>query len=197
MRFGAVILAAGTSARFGENKLLMPFGRSTVLETTISHFCRSDIDPIVVVTGAHAKSIGRRLKDGRVQLVINPLFGEGMSSSVRKGLESLPHGLDGAFICPGDLPAFHSRVVDRLVEAFQTGCPVVPVFHGRKGHPLLLDRAGVEEAITLFGDRILQRVLERRSHKIVYVEVDDEGILQDIDTREDYDRMAGGTAGGQ
>ncbi len=189
MTYSAVILAAGESGRFGENKLLQPFGDSTIIHTVVEKFTRPDIQDIMVITGAYADAISVVLTDPKIQCFFNTDFATGMSSSIRLAAAHVPSNVDAVVITPGDMPAFDSDTVGILLNRFDPGTIVIPRYEMKKGHPVVLDRRIFGECLTFEGEKILYGVIQRHAGQIRFVDVADEGVLLDIDTRSDYERL--------
>ncbi len=189
----AVILAAGESRRMGQPKMLLPFGRSTVLETVIANVLASPAEMTVVVLGAHRSRLIPLVRRYPVEIVVNPEPARGMLSSVQAGLRALPRAPGAVFIMPGDHPAVPAAVFSALAEArARSGRGlIVPVHQGRGGHPLLIDlryRAGIGRLNSEIG---LRGLLALHPGDVLRLETDAAGVLFDLDRPEDYRRAAG------
>jgi molybdenum cofactor cytidylyltransferase len=186
----ALILAAGESKRMGRPKMLLPFGGSTILETVIAAALRSSVDRTMVVVGAERERIGRVLENYPVEPVFNPDYGRGMLSSVQAGFEALPPEARAALVMLGDQPAVTESIIDTLIRAFtRTGSAlVVPVFSGRRGHPLLIGARFREEVRGLPPAIGLRQLVRDHPEAVLEVPVQEDGILQDIDDPGDYRR---------
>ncbi len=194
LRVGAVILAAGKSSRMGEAKQLLRLGEGTILERTVENVRRASVDEVVIVLGASADAIREQLPAvvmGGARLVVNPEYETGMASSLRAGLGALGSDVDAALIVLGDQPFVCPATLDRMVEEYRrTGAQIViPTHEGTRGNPVLLDRSLFGEAMALVGDIGCRAIFAKHPKEIVYVEVDDPGVLLDIDNREDYERL--------
>ena len=188
--FGAIVLAAGLSSRMMENKLLLPW---TDGEPIISHavkaYVDAGIDPIIVVTGRDADSVADALGAYQVTLAHNPDFATGeILSSVKTGLRSLPDALAATFIQPADMPCISTDVITQLAAQHDKGFNVAPVYKGRRGHPVLLDRVFWSDMLRLPADARPRAVIQGAREKLRLVEVDEKGVVLDIDTREAYQR---------
>lgn len=197
----ALILAAGQSSRMGQPKMLLPWGRESVLEHVISVFAAAGIEEIVVATGAVQQQIERILADlaGRypVRFVHNPDYQNGeMLSSLQCGLHALrtPHGrnADGepaaALVGLGDQPQVQERSIRLVCEAFtQTkSLLVVPSFQMRRGHPWLVSRPLWQDLLEMRSPHSPRDFLNAHAKDIHYVSVDTPSIFADLDTPEDY-----------
>ncbi|GAB4505164.1 MAG: hypothetical protein Fur0043_21590 [Anaerolineales bacterium] len=197
----ALLLAAGQSRRMGKPKMLLPWGKTTVLGQVIATLQAGGAERIVVVTGSGREEVEALVAQVAQQYTANvPLLytvynqdfvaGE-MLSSVQAGLRYLAENVpsaEGAFIAPGDQPQVQERSVRCVMQAYHSeGAPlVVPSFHRRRGHPWLAGRSHWEEILRLKPPASLRDFLNRHADAIRYVEVDDPGVLQDLDTPNDY-----------
>jgi len=175
-----VVLAAGLSTRSGQFKMTLPLGSKTVLERAIEGMAPF-VERVIVVTGWQAERL-RALLAGRadVTLVHNARYREGMFSSVCAGAAEVR--ARRFFLLPGDQPLVPAQVYARLLAA--EGTVVLPTYHGKKGHPVLLNRSLVPEILAQPPGTTLRDVIHRAGHTAV--EVDEEGILIDLDTVQDY-----------
>ncbi|MGA2820665.1 MAG: nucleotidyltransferase family protein [Anaerolineales bacterium] len=185
----AVILAAGKSNRMGGPKLLLPWGRSTVIGKIVTVLLEAKIDPIVVVTGAHRNQVLAALKGLAVLPAHNDRYERfGMTQSAQVGLQTLPGSSPATLIVLGDQPQLEPRIVCRLVEEWaRSQCPVaVPVFEGRRGHPLLLDRRLWPELLAMDPDRSIRDLVHRHLDELCEVVVESSSVLADLDTPAEY-----------
>ncbi len=184
----AIILAAGESKRMGQPKMLMPWGRSTVLQTVISTLQTAGVDDILVVTGGARKQI-EMLIGKSVQTVFNENYVQGeMLSSVQIGLAAKKHEASAALICLGDQPQVQVRSVQRILQEYkEVKAPIiVPSYQMQRGHPWLVARELWNELLKMRAPATPREFLNRHSKDIRYVELDTPTALQDIDTPEDY-----------
>jgi molybdenum cofactor cytidylyltransferase len=194
-RVGAIILAAGTSSRMGQAKQLLPLGSSTVLAQTLEHARAAGVDEVVLVLGSSAEPIRHQLSPSLlagVKVVVNQSYEQGMAGSLRAGLSVLDPQSAAALIILGDQPFTSPQTLDQIIRAYRdSGAPIViPTCQGTRGNPVLLDRSVFSEAMALEGDVGCRAIFGNYLERIVNVEVEDTGILLDIDDREDYERLA-------
>lgn len=191
MYLTAIILAAGRSARMGSpNKLLLPLGRRTILEGVVSKVCAAPVQDVIVVTGHEDRQIRDVLAGYEVRVAYNPEYASGMASSIRRGVLAARPETDAFLVCLGDMPFILPETIAYLVQSFEQQrhpAVVVPVVDERRGHPVLFDAAFRADLLQLRDDVGAQSVLAAHPEAAVFVEVGDEGILQDIDTQEIYD----------
>lgn len=193
-RVGAVILAAGKSSRMGEAKQLLRLGEKTVLGQTVENVRAARLDEIVIVLGAAAEAIREQLPAellGEARVLVNPEYETGMASSLQAGLAALGSDVEAALIVLGDQPFVRPSTLDRIVEEYRRTWAeiVIPMHEGARGNPVLLDRSVFAKAMTLEGDVGCRAIFAKHREGVVYVDVEDPGVLLDIDSREDYERL--------
>ena len=184
----ALILAAGQSKRMGRPKMLLSWGRTTVLGQVIDTFKKAGIEDILVVTGGAREQV-EALAGTAARTVFNPGFEEGeMLSSIQVGLAEMKPETEAVLIGLGDQPQVQKRSVKLVVEEYiKSKAPlVVPSFQLRRGHPWLVTRAYWDEILSMGSDDTLRNFLNRHSSEIRYVETNDPGILKDLDTPDEY-----------
>ena len=184
----AIILAAGESKRMGEPKMLMPWGKSTILQTVISTYQAAGLNDILVVTGGARQQV-ESLIGRTVQTIFNDAYDKGeMLSSIQVGLKAKMREASAALICLGDQPQVTERTVRSLCEAYlkNKSMLVVPSYEKQRGHPWLVARPLWEELLELKSPHTPRDFLKKHARKIHYVNVSTPGILEDIDTPEDY-----------
>ncbi|MCJ7652121.1 MAG: nucleotidyltransferase family protein, partial [Actinobacteria bacterium] len=148
--------------------------------------------PVLVVTGHEAAEIAAALCGLDISVVPNPSYEEGLSTSLRAGLEVLPPWIDGALICLGDMPRVEGRVLGALIAAFAgTGAICVPVNRGRRGNPVLWGRGYFAAMMRLSGDTGAKPLLSRHEDRLIEVEVDSDSIFEDFDEPADLARLGG------
>ena len=187
----AIVLAAGTSSRMGEPKQMLKLGPTTLFQAVLDKVVRSRVNEVIVVLGSSADEIIRRSTLGRAKVVINGDFVEGMSSSLRAGLRALNPESKAVLVVLADQPLLSEKTLNVMIEDYvRTRSPILaPKFRARRGNPVLFDRSLFSELQSLTGDRGAKSVVERHPDLLLEVPVEDEGVVLDIDTREDYDRV--------
>jgi molybdenum cofactor cytidylyltransferase len=187
-RVAAVVLAAGLSRRLGDdNKLLLDVGGEPMIRRVVDAVLGSAARPVVVVTGHEAARVREALSQRDVMFVHNQGYEEGLASSVRTGVAAVGDQADAAIMCLGDMPLVRSHHIDALIEAFERsvdGSICVPVFNGRPGNPVLWPARYFPELAQLSGDTGARAMLATHAASVRHVNVDDEGVTVDVDTRE-------------
>jgi molybdenum cofactor cytidylyltransferase len=186
----AIILAAGSSTRMGSQKMLLPFGESTILETVIQNILDSSIDSVLVVLGANHQEILKVIEPLPVEVCINTKHLSGMLSSVICGFNALPDDTGTVLIFLGDQPGIFPHVTNSIIDAYNESLHgiVIPVTEYRRGHPLLVDFKYKREIERLDLEKGLRTLMHLFPEDVLEVEVDEPGILVDIDTPEDYSK---------
>jgi molybdenum cofactor cytidylyltransferase len=188
-----IILAAGASRRMGEPKQLLTVHGRPLLEAALAAACDSHLDEVVVILGAHADEIRRSVRLERARVVLNPAYAEGMSTSLRAGIASLGSHVSRAVVILGDQPDISAEVVDRLLDTqAASGLPAAALsFDGLLHPPVVLARELWWEVAALEGD-VGCRALVRAHPELVAAVVAERpgGHPIDIDTREDFERLA-------
>jgi len=181
-----VILAGGFSQRAGTFKPGLLLKEKKILHwviDTMEEFCSR----IIIVGGYQLERI-EKMTEGYpdVRVVFNPLYPSGMFGSVKEGVKHT--AAPWLFITPGDVPLVQEFTYRALLDA-QTREPdqlvFIPVYRGKKGHPILLSHNIIPQILEEPSDSTLKHVLRRNPYSAV--EVNDEGISIDIDTMEDFD----------
>ena len=188
MRTGAVVVAAGLSSRMGDFKPMMQMGAMSIISRVIANFQQADVFPIVVVTGFRADELEKHVSKLGVICVRNDEYASTeMFDSAVAGFSFVRDKCDRVFFTPGDIPLFTYDTVRRLME---TDADVAkPVCHGQEGHPILLSRQLVDRILAFTGSASLREVIEACAESATVIDVDDEGILLDADTKHQYDKL--------
>lgn len=184
----AVVLAAGESERMKSPKLVLPFGQGTIIGNVLCNILKSEINKILVVTGAWRDDVVRAIGELPVLQCVNENYKKGMLSSVICGLNSIPATADAAMIFQGDQPEITPEVINSIIEKWKSSGSgiVIPLYRGKRGHPLFIEKKYFAEVSALDTDAGLRTLSSKFSHDVAEVETDNKMILRDIDTREDY-----------
>jgi len=186
----AIVLAAGLSSRMGVQKLLLPFGGKTVIAHIVDQLLASTVDEVHVVVGHQAERISAELSGRAVSIVNNPDYKSGMLSSVRCGLQSLPEKCRAVMVVLGDQPSITTGLINQMLQSFAMTekTILVPLYKGKRGHPILFSSIYRDEIITQYGDVGLRGLLHGHSNDIFELAVSTASVLSDMDCPEDYRR---------
>jgi molybdenum cofactor cytidylyltransferase len=194
---GAVVLAAGRSARMGSPKPLLPCGGTSFLGAILRSLACSHVTAVRVVLGHAAADVRSAAALPDDLAVVNPAWETGMLSSVQCGLRALPPECEAFVLWPVDHPLATPSTVDRLIDLHVAtrASVVIPVHEGRRGHPVLFSsslRGELMSAPEALGARAVVRA---HAHRLLEAVVDDPGVVADVDTPEDYERFLGRPGG--
>ena len=189
----AVILAAGQSRRLASSvpKQLLKLGNKSLLEHALENIRAAQISEIVLVLGAQSGEIKQKIADHGITVVLNPDYQQGMGTSLRTGLAALGPSVKAAVIVLADQPFVAPATVDHLIHSHAESRAQItlPLYRGFRGNPVLLDRSVFPELMALSGDVGCRAIFGSHTEGIHKVEVDDPGILIDIDTAADLQRV--------
>lgn len=183
----AILLAAGQSRRMGAFKPLLPFGDKTVIECCLDYLEEGGVDAIVVVVGHRADDVREKLKERRVIFAHNPDPNSEMGASIAAGIRALSPSSAATLIALVDHPAVPSNLVSTLIENWKRGARlIVPTYHGRGGHPVLVDLSFKPELLNLDTSGGLRSLFETHRHEVKRVPIDSPFVARDMDTWDDY-----------
>ncbi|WP_349729279.1 nucleotidyltransferase family protein [Peribacillus frigoritolerans] len=185
----AIVLAAGYSSRANAFKMTLPMGQMSVLEQTISKF-EGLCSRVIVVAGFQAeiiqeeiaKIISKNAYSFQIKFVYNENFNQGMFHSIQKGCKEV--NAPTFFITPGDCPLVKKETVQLLAK--HKGNVVIPSFDYKGGHPIKLSSEVKQKILETNPDSNLRVVLG--GYEKQYLNVEDVGVLMDVDTPEDYQK---------
>jgi molybdenum cofactor cytidylyltransferase len=184
----AIVLAAGRSSRMeGPNKLLEEFKGKPLIRSAVEAALGSHASPVIVVTGKDDGAIRQALEGLDVRFVHNAEYADGLSSSLKAGIRSVPEASAGAIICLGDMPKVSSALIDQLISGFapEHGAMIVaPAKDGQRGNPVLWARRFFLELLQLEGDMGARKLANFYDEGLREIEVGDDSAFADIDTPE-------------
>lgn len=188
MKTGAIIAASGIPPNMPDFDPTIMLGDTSVIKRIIITLQKADIEPIVVVTGYKAEIIEKHIaRMGVVFLRNEDYMSSDMFHSVRKGLDYLKNECERVFVMPVDVPMFSLESLNLLME--RDAAVVCPVFDGKKGHPILLRNDLFEDLLHYQGDDGLRGAVNSNGQDVEFIDVADEGILLELDSQEDFDRL--------
>jgi CTP:molybdopterin cytidylyltransferase MocA len=187
-----LILAAGESRRMGSPKALLEYRGETFLDRLIGLFSRR-CSPVIVVLGAQRAIVQSGLRRASEALLVeNPDFSQGQITSMRCGLRAAPANTDGVLFTLVDHPAVAPATIDILVESVGPAPLRIPRFEGRRGHPIWISKSLVPQFLALPPGSSARDVVARHAGEIAYIDVDDSGILADVDDPAAYANLLAG-----
>ncbi len=192
-----ILLAAGNSSRMGDhNKLLALIDGKPVVRHVAEHALASELNELIVVTGAMACEVGEVLSGLPIRFRHNAAYDEGISSSVKKGIESVSEQSNTALILLGDMPFVSAEDINKLLnhyDVMQDQLIGVSTTLGKQGNPVLWDRAFFEDLLNLRGD-IGGKLIIQQNPSVVYTVELGEAARFDLDDAEAL-HSAGGVLG--
>jgi molybdenum cofactor cytidylyltransferase len=186
-----IILAAGESTRMGSPKALLKIGDKSFAQQIVDTLIASRVLDIVIVLGADAESIQSQLNWFEGKTVINKEWEKGQLSSALSGLHAVEqHDLHGVLIWPVDRPLVSRHVVVGMLHQFWTKHKqiVVPIYRGRRGHPVLFGKNLFHDLERAPMDVGVRSVLQARPDDVLEYQTEEEGVVINIDSPEDHQK---------
>jgi molybdenum cofactor cytidylyltransferase len=186
----ALLPAAGASRRMGRPKLLLPFRGRPLIAAVVDALRAGGASTIVLVIAPEGEELRAWARQTGVDVAINPEPERGMLSSIQEGLAALPRD-QILLVSPADLPRLRADSVAGLLRRMaDAGAPLaLPVYQGKRGHPLAIAPELIPEILTLDPAIGLKQLRDRHAAGLLEVLVDDPGVVQDVDTPEDYEKL--------
>jgi len=185
-----LILAAGESRRMGSPKALLEYRGATFLDTLIGLLAER-CSPVIVALGAGAEEIRARTSRP-ARFVVNPDWARGQITSMQCGLRAVPPEADGVLFTLVDHPAVSMNTIDALLAPGQGATLLrVPRFEGRRGHPIWFARELIDEFLALPETGAARDVVRLHAGRTAFLDLDDPGIVTDIDDPAAYRTLAG------
>ncbi len=201
----AIVLAAGLSRRMGEeNKLLLPFGGSTVLETTIGNILTAELGETVVVVGHESENVlpfldkypHRVLGVKNLSITLNLDYETGMTSSIQAGVRMAENDSETHYmICLSDMvlikPAEYQYLKNQFLDILKRDkkAIVLPIFNGKKGNPVIFSHFYKKDILNLTYTEGGKPIVQANPNSVYFVEMPSDSILKDMDSKTDYERM--------
>jgi molybdenum cofactor cytidylyltransferase len=184
-RITGLVLAAGGSKRLGQAKQLLPYDDGRLLGHVLQTARECDFHQLLCVLGADADTIRGRIDFAGVQVVVNPAFGVGCSSSIAAALDAVDRRSEGLVLMLGDQPGVGADTVATLLTGRGDAPLAACGYENGRGHPLAFARIMFGELADLHGDRGVWKLLDRHAGDVIDVPVGGR-VPQDVDTWEDY-----------
>ena len=184
-----IILAAGEGKRMGKVKLTLPLGDKQLIEWVLQAVKLAPLDKYFLVVRPEDKEMIKIGESWGAEIVLNPDFRRGMSTSIKKALLKIDtQKVEGFFLILGDQPLIASKIINKLIKSFSPGKAeiVVPYFKDKRGNPVLFDICWRDELMAVTGDVGGRVLIKAHPEKVKRVNISDETILFDIDQEEDY-----------
>jgi molybdenum cofactor cytidylyltransferase len=189
MRVVGVVLAAGESRRMGRLKALLPFGGCTVIERVVQSLLQVELAGIAVVLGHRAADIAAVIASGPIQILYNPNFHQGMTTSVQVAMRDLSPIPDAYLLALVDQPHIGPGPIQQILEAFSHTHKgvVIPTYQGKRGHPIILASRYRQEVLALEPQQGLHLITRGHPEDTLEVPMASDVILRDMDYQADYE----------
>jgi molybdenum cofactor cytidylyltransferase len=190
-KISAIILAAGTSSRMGFLKQTANIKGKSLLELVLDKVRKFPFHEIIIVLGYKHEEVMKTLKLEYEKVVINEEYEKGMSSSLKKGVLNISKDSEAFAIFLADMPLIKEESIEKVINEFnERSCLIVaPIFNKVIGHPVIFHRNLIPEIINLEGDIGAKKVIEKYKDEASFIEIDDEGVLIDIDAPKDLEEV--------
>jgi molybdenum cofactor cytidylyltransferase len=184
-----VVLAAGASTRLGIPKQLLRYNGISLLRGTIETALSTKANSVHVVLGYEAEKMKLDIAALPIEVIVNPRWQSGISTSIRSGIQSLEPTTDAAIIVLCDQPKLSTDVLNSLIDTYTTTrAPIVTCkYAGTVGVPTLYDRRIFTELFALRGDHGAKPIIERYTSE--RLEINFSGGEVDIDTIADQGKL--------
>ena len=177
-----IILAGGMSKRFKRNKLATLYNGKPLICHVIETFLEFS-ENVTIVTGHYdLQYLTDYITNKKIRIINNSEYQNGMFTSVKTGVSITENDF---FLIPGDYPLVKPQTIQKIVDSF--GTIRVPIYKGRKGHPIFISKELIQPLLNEPSDSNLKVFRDR--HTVNYITVDDEGILLDVDTLNDLNQL--------
>lgn len=183
-RICAIILAAGEGRRAGGKKLSkIIIEEKPILQHVVEKVLSSLVEEVVLVTGYEREFCEDLAEYYGLACCFNSNYKEGMATSIKIGVSKTSDNIAAILILLGDMPYVKIDTINEIVILYNAKKSkiIIPTYKGRKGHPILLSSSLKNEIEKISPENGLREVIERHKDEIAYVEVNDDGILKDID----------------
>jgi molybdenum cofactor cytidylyltransferase len=189
-----LVLAAGGSSRLGRPKQLLPFGGATLLDHTIATARACELDQLLVAVGGSADKVRERVNLTGADVVVNPDYGAGCSSSIAVAMEALDPRATTLVLMLGDQPGVTPASVRVLLAARGDAPIAVCRYEDGRGHPFAFGSEVFGDLRALHGDKAVWRMLDERADDVVDIPVAGR-IPLDVDTWADYEAVVAASGG--
>jgi molybdenum cofactor cytidylyltransferase len=172
-----------------DNKLLLPIEGVAIIQHVCKTVLSANINPVIVVTGYENEIVSQAIPKEVDNIVYNSDWNSGMSSSIYKGISSLPENVDGNMIVLGDMPMISTDTLQLLIDQFikQKGRLIIyPIYEDRQANPVIFPKKYFSEILSSTGDRGCKKVLKQYPEDAIGIPIQSQEVVLDCDTKDDY-----------
>jgi molybdenum cofactor cytidylyltransferase len=187
-----VLLAAGTSSRMGSNKMLFDLAGESVLRSAARRALAGGLSPLLVVLGHEAERSRQELEGLPCQTVVNPSYQQGITTSLQRGVATLPAAVAAVVVLLADMPFISAPMIAEVVARYRASSAplVISDFAGVNAPPMLYDRCLFSELLSMTGEGCGRQVVKRHRHEAEVIAWPT-AALADLDVPADYSRLQG------
>lgn len=187
----AVIMASGYGKRMGQNKLLMILKEKPLLEYVIDSVKRCDFNEIILV-GRDKEVLNLGFKKGVITVENNEAY-KGQSQSLKLGVQNSNKNSKAYMFFTGDQPFIDDKTINLLLSVYHNNNDkiICPMYKGQRGSPVIFPSIYREALLSLQGDEGGRSIMKLNPEGIIFVEIENPKALEDIDTPEEYEKLAG------
>lgn len=178
-----ILLAAGEGRRAGFGKLSREINGKSMLEHVAERVYNSRLDDVIIITGYERVFAEKIAKKFGFKTVYNKNYPKGMSTSLKRGITSLPNNCKAFAVILGDMPYIKTSTINSLISTFSnnTNGIVIPRYKNKRGHPVIMSIKYKDQILLIKGDKGARDIIKENLEDILFLDVNDEGILKDID----------------
>ena len=197
----AILLAAGKSSRMkGVNKLTKEIYGIPMIKHSTKNILNSAVKELIIVLGHENEIIKKIIGDNKkIKFVYNKDFENGISSSIKTGLNHISSQTEAFFICLGDMPFINQSIYNKLIKSrFSYNKKLnaknkkdifIPEYEGLKGNPILFSYLMKNQIMLIEGDNGAKKIIDSNKGKILNVKIDNKSIINDFDTEESFENL--------
>ncbi len=185
-----ILLAAGTSSRMGSNKLLFELEGESILRRAAKRVLAGGLSPLVVVLGHESDKAVRELEGLPCQWALNPLYEQGINSSLKSGIMAVMPKARAAMVLLADMPFVTPEMIAAMIDRYRTTTAplVISDYDGVNAPPMLYDRSLFNELLMMTGEGCGRQVVKRHRNEAEVLPWP-VSALADLDVPEDYARV--------
>lgn len=186
-----ILLAAGTSSRMGRNKMLFELNGESVLRGAVRRALAGGLSPLIVVLGHESDKAWKEIEDLPCQWALNPLYGQGINSSLKSGVMAVRSQAQAAMVLLADMPFVTPEMIAAMIDRYRSSeAPlVISDYEGVNAPPMLYDRSLFNELLMMTGEGCGRQVVKRHREEAEVLSWP-ASALADIDVPEDYERLS-------